>query len=80
MNKHSDGVIAFYATNGVVSQELFLVVVELLMDIPFHTNYIIFLIWFVIKIICFFLYTLLTLCYMLVKSSKSEIRRLRWRI
>ena len=40
MNKHLDGVIAFYATNGVVPQELFLVVVELLMDIPFHTNWI----------------------------------------
>ena len=33
--------IAFYATNGVVSQKLFLVVVELT-DIPFQTNCIIF--------------------------------------
>ena len=41
MNKHYDGVIAFYATNGVVFQKLFLVVVEL-MDVPFQTNCIIF--------------------------------------
>ena len=34
--------IAFYATNGVVSQKLFLVVVHRLMDNPFQTNCIIF--------------------------------------
>ena len=40
-NKNLDGVVAFYATSGINYSELFRVVVQLLVDIPYHTSCII---------------------------------------
>ena len=40
-NKNLDGVVAFYATNGIKYSELFFIVTDLLVNIPFHTSCII---------------------------------------
>ena len=40
-SKNLDGVVAFYATNGIKYSELFFIVTDLLVNIPFHTSCII---------------------------------------